>query len=726
MTMIKLKEIFKLSAPFLLSAATVISCVNGPEYERGPLETENNYGVYFPKHTNKSKIQLSPEDQKDITYTVKRTNTSDAITVPVEITESEKGIFYVSELRFDEGEDETELTIAFPKAKTDGTEYSISVDIVDPQYISLYSKKSTSISFSVSIAKWKKLTPEDGQSPAKWRDDILSSMYGGLPHPYGEAEVEVQEREDKKGLYRIKAYTTDMMLAIFGKPVMTEDKFIIVDATDPDKVWIPRQDLGLTLSPDDGAIRIASFVDKQFSIDESQNMYGKLDENGVITFPIGGIYCNLTKALGENEWIPVNSNGMLRIMLPGARLYDYSASLKNLGQEGDEMTFEIKLGRDAAKFVYKVYEGELDKGTANLYAQELAAGNGEGADGESTGNDIAISGLKTNKYTLVGYTCKADGKMQDWNYINFGFVGKGDDKTVRLTIGLEGTNEFAGQGINKDNSVKFYAYGDEITELRYWLYRADRVSEESLPKLFEKNAKKFTEQELKLINEKKFSVLLTGLNGQCDYKLMVKASNGYCEDVFEASYSTEGKFNPVMEDYTFSDFKKVHTYEYLLEKEWNFYATDNLDENPRRKLMPTKIHFKKGGTGELKLFGLSGLVMDKNEKGNSTEVGMTVTFNVQDGNFGLNFVQDALGICEAKPVTIGVMPDEQLGMSYSGESMMIIGKVEEGYMYFAPNPRYAAAPTNLTFANIVVRKGSELAHWFTEIIIADSSVDTGL
>lgn len=50
--------------------------------------------------------------------------------------------------------------------------------------------------------KWNLVTGPKGETKGKWRDDILSSAYG-IPNRYGEGEVEIYERDDNPGYYRI-------------------------------------------------------------------------------------------------------------------------------------------------------------------------------------------------------------------------------------------------------------------------------------------------------------------------------------------------------------------------------------------------------------------------------------------------------------------------------------------------------------------------------------------
>ena len=56
---------------------------------------------------------------------------------------------------------------------------------------------------------------------------------------------------------------------------------------------------------------------------ESASLYGTL-KDGIITFPATGIMVNFTVSGG---WYGANGSGLQRIMLPGAKAYDYTLAL---------------------------------------------------------------------------------------------------------------------------------------------------------------------------------------------------------------------------------------------------------------------------------------------------------------------------------------------------------------------------------------------------------------
>lgn len=71
---------------------------------------------------------------------------------------------------------------------------------------------------------------------------------------------------------------------------------------------------------------IASQTPENFAMDESAGQYGTLN-NGVITFPAQGIVLEPSEGEYAGKFFYANANGLQRIMLPGARVYDYSVAL---------------------------------------------------------------------------------------------------------------------------------------------------------------------------------------------------------------------------------------------------------------------------------------------------------------------------------------------------------------------------------------------------------------
>lgn len=112
-------------------------CADEEEYTPGTPEDENTYGVYFPSQTNPTTVELAPEEKTNVSYRIRRKKTDDEITVPVNVTASENGIFVIDPVVFKAGEKETTVNVNFPAAKV-GVTYECVISIDDPAYIAVY------------------------------------------------------------------------------------------------------------------------------------------------------------------------------------------------------------------------------------------------------------------------------------------------------------------------------------------------------------------------------------------------------------------------------------------------------------------------------------------------------------------------------------------------------------------------------------------------------------
>ena len=581
-------------------------------------------------------LEFEPGTQTEATYTVKRRNTVDPIVVPVVVKSNVEDIFVVEPIAFDAGEDETTFTISFPKAQM-GTTYTCDINIEDPRYASIYGADKVNLSISLVLAKWELVTDEKtGETKGRYRDDILgnfASIDNPNANPNPEIELEIYERSDKKGYYRMKAYTPELMNIFAGGQVNHENRNVwtYVDASDPNKVYYPYQSTGLTLFSDMGEWYIASQTPENFAMDESAGQYGTLN-NGVITFPAQGIVLEPSEGEYAGKFFYANANGLQRIMLPGARVYDYSVALTKSEPADGVVEIGATLSEDTREFRYAIFTGNLSDGEASLKAQEMADGKiaAELIKTITVSGTISVQDLEggTGKYTLVGCiygsdeeanpeggeTASQNLKMQGYASISFGYIAKGDEDKVSviLNIGLEATNEFAGQGITTDNAAKFWAYGEGIESIKHGVFKTKDIQGLDMTAFLKEEGKDFTKEQLDAINGGHYSVMLTGLNGDTEYTFAGLAYNGYASKLFTASIKTTGVYNPGLEsEFLYSDFlpqKEQPSKEYLISTEWNYYAVNVMDEKPmRRKIGTVTIEDDPAESSSADLLTITGL-----------------------------------------------------------------------------------------------------------------------
>ena len=168
----------------------------------------------------------------------------------------------------------------------------------------------------------------NGETKGTWRDDFFTAIMGsnikenGVPN--AEKEVEIYERADMKGYYRIKdIYDEAYMAKIVGgrySNVPSVPTYTIIDARDPEKVWFPVQPTGFEINDvgyeDNGAFVIVSFCQENYPGMASATMYGTL-ENGVLTFPPKAILLTTPSLWEATSYFKANTE-MTRLLFPGA------------------------------------------------------------------------------------------------------------------------------------------------------------------------------------------------------------------------------------------------------------------------------------------------------------------------------------------------------------------------------------------------------------------------
>lgn len=719
-----------------LTTTVLAGCSDDLTYTSGAEDDPDNYGVYFPEQTSPTEVERDPAEEPQVTYKVRRAKYLDAITVPVTVTASKEGIFEIEPITFGPGEQETEFTVTFPKAE-EGEKYTCDIRIEDPRYISLYGPRATGLSFSVIRAGWELVTNADGTATkGKWRDDLIGNLYS-LPsatfNPNPEVEIEIYQRRDIKGYYRMKVYGDAFMDALAGTKINYQgrDVYTIVDARDANKVFIPYQSTGLTLVSSNGELKIGSNVSENFMMDESTGQYGTL-KDGIITFPAQSVLLELEKEAGK--FYSGNRDGMLRILLPGTVVPDYTVKLAK-GEPADGVVeIAATLAEDVEVMKFAVFEGALDSGQASLTAQDMDAA--KTFDGEiKTSGTIRVENKATGKYTLVGCIYDKEGVMRDYASVSFGYVAKDDEKPVILTIGLEATQEFAGQDITPDNSAKFYAFGEGIESVVYGLFRTDRLRGADPDKLLDAQGIQFTAGQLAALNAGHFSTMLTGLIGGSDYTLLLRAGNGYIRKTMQATYQTTGTYNPALDSFTYADFLPAANQPSLNDlttTTWNYYAVNYADgtEHPiRRKIgqvtMETNSQQSSSQLQVLNINGLSGIKFDEGGALLGAYIPGASSLSKYNGALELLASEDLTpGTYDGQKVLLGFIADENSTGIYSG-ACMFMGAVADGYLYCVPSPD--ALEANLTFNLFYTGDftGSTLYSLMGEMMLVDPAKDLG-
>lgn len=711
------------------AAFALTNCADEASYVPGEKENPDNFGVYFPEQTVSTTVEVDPKAETKVTFKVARKRTDEAIIVPFNVDSENKDVFTISPIAFKQGAAETNVTVKFDKAEV-GTTYKCTISIDDPEYVSLYGTSATSLSFSVVRAGWELVKGPNGETKGKWRDDIIVGLYSiqsATFNPNPELDVEIYERSDVKGLYRMKVYGGTNFIRSFtgGNYSYAEDKDVwtTVNASDPDKVYLPLQTAGVTFNSGDGEVSFGSYVPENFSLDESAAQYGTM-KDGVIEFPVQGIMITIATLDG---YAYANMNGLTRILMPGVTVPDYTVSLSKEECKDGVVDVVATLSSDVKKFKYSVREGAIGEGAASLLAQELdQAGTFDGEITETS--TLHLSCKETGKYTLVGCVYDAAGTMQGYASVAFGYVAKGEEKPVILTYGLEATNEFAGEGINPDNSAKFYAYGQDIESLTYGFYKSKYLVGKKLDEVLKDSGKAFTSEELEKVNDKGFSSMIKGLNGDCQYTMVIMANNGYVTSITTKDYHTTGVYNPGMDTYDYEDFLEQQPSKEELIKDWNYYAMDLTveDETLTRYARGTvSIRQSTETKYDFDIEGLAGVKFEKGGVWKGSYIPEIEELSKYKGAFVLIAPKNEdFATYEGTEMFTGFIPIEEIskGAIYFGPGMYF-GEVADGYLYGVP--ARDAIEQKLTFRYLYTGSSTTAVSAMTEMMLVDPAKDKG-
>lgn len=305
-------------------AAFALAACSGDDDELAPGEwnaAENYANVAFEKLQTSE--ELDPADATDAFIKVTRQNTSGAITVPVKIVTNTDDVFTVDPLTFADGEAEANLSFHFPDAEV-GKPYTLEVEISDPKFVSEYTSVST-YSYTVTRVKWNDVSYiiNNGQKIygyAAYTEDLVTTFFAvpNLTFP-----TRLQERDDMPGYFRmVNTYGANYPALEEGQWDPENDYYIYIDATDPDKVYIPEAcNTGMDVNY--GFCYVWSMVglgmkrERQDYIDGNYGTY----ENGVITFPKGALLFGMEK-YNDLGFYDSNNNGAFRLVVdPDKDLY---------------------------------------------------------------------------------------------------------------------------------------------------------------------------------------------------------------------------------------------------------------------------------------------------------------------------------------------------------------------------------------------------------------------
>lgn len=540
-----------------LLSLVLASCAQEEMHAPGELDAEGCYGVYFPTQNGVGDLQIEPDDPTTLTFMVRRSNSRDEIRVPVKI-KSNYPIFTVDEVVFKDGESTAQVVVHFPSAKI-ATTYECTLILEGDEYVSKYSTNPSHLNFSVTRVKWNDVVGPNGEVYGRWRDGIFPEWFA-VTYPNLERNIVLQERDDMPGYYRIfDVYSLDYLGEMFASNmsnICVSQHYTYIDATNPEKVWIPTFQTGAIFSPSYGMTSVGSYVvENSNDFDASiASVYGTLKE-GIIEFPYGSLEMKL-EMMG---WYPTNSAGLHRIILPGYQAKEYTMSVEpGVSDQYGNLSVDVTLGRDITNVKLAVFEGTLTESAAAKKAELIAAGASEDAVGDlisvSRTTKVDYSFDETGVYTVVAAGFDVAGNHKVTEFASFGYLKAGDDANkVILSAGLICSDKYAAEGFTAKNSLEIYISGKNIQRLHAGLYSKEKWDADKEAIKEQITGSQMNKASLDQINSSGLFLKQGYLVPGSEYVLVIKAYNGYREEFFVSSAKTAGEWDPRLAEYDLSD-----------------------------------------------------------------------------------------------------------------------------------------------------------------------------
>lgn len=394
-------------AALAVSLAALTSCSDDNNYQPGA-ESAGCYFEQVPASRKLSSVETT------FTVPVGRTQTADAVTVPVQMTD-ESGLFSgAATVDFAAGQATADYVISYdPEKVVADKNYEITLALAsDFQY------GQTTYTFNAVIpAPWTSL------GKCTYTDNIVSSLYNvGADYTW---QVEIQKNDVVEGLYRIvNPYATYPLVGKSALYTGDGNNSMEINAVDPDRVYFPLFNTGLILDPDYGqmmAVSRAALLLEKYSADEiyQAGHFGTL-KDGAITFPVGDILIVEEAEYGQG-WYTGNKNGTEEILMPGVTNSDYSAEIAyagvNIDPDGNKFAIaNVSLGADVNSAIVAAVN-------TNDPQECMKVMLSEGAENISISNTGKTQQVlcpidENGEYTMMVIT-EAEGEYQELNYVQF-------------------------------------------------------------------------------------------------------------------------------------------------------------------------------------------------------------------------------------------------------------------------------------------------------------------
>ena len=555
-----MKKLSSIIFAFAALTFAAVSCVEETTpYEPGEPEEAGCYGVYFPVQDATGSHTYDPTMPTSVEFTVARTNTSGAITVPVTYTESESGIFQVGTISFADGQSETTLEVNFPNSGI-GVNYELSLTIDDPQYASKYNDSLVSVDFSVLRVEWKYiLDPKTGE-PATF--EFWQDWWGETAWAY----VKYYEVDG------IRTCQTETFLHDYAGDQYDDPGFWGYGS---DYEWTfyiylnsKRSDGGynIRLAPNNTGYYHSSYADWVYALDlfywntsstdhdkfltwaksADESTISYYDNNGGIYFYVRSYYMFSVGGWGQSYYETIGiGSGFTRT--------DYSIEMETDYAQNGQMPVYLTTGVDVASVKVAAFEGEL---TATQTENKIAAvidGSEASvsvptADFDLNEDDAVLEGTAyitlpaSGVYTVVAVSCDAAGAAQESASAVQFYVTADDteDYAVEFAVGTEATPARYSDYDNM-SSFAYFITGKDITDAHVGIVKSSSFEEALLDEVKNDEDYCLGASAVAAINGAGgYYDIISGCSPLTSYTVIVWATNGSADGFSIAEFTTDG------------------------------------------------------------------------------------------------------------------------------------------------------------------------------------------
>ena len=580
-----------------------LSCAPEEVFNPGEPDLEGCYGVYFPTQDASGSHAIAPSAPKTVDFVVKRLVKDDEITVPVEVTASEEGIFTVSELTFADGQTESKITVTFEKAQV-GVDYSLTLSISDPQYVSTYATSPTYISYSVIVEKWVEL------GEGKYMDYYFSQDKAGTIPTV--APVKILQNENNPTQFRIydpfvnyffgpeypykerPAEYFEISILKKGQVFTPYDNATPVEIPLPNLIWYENIVTGYVNSNYDDTICYVhpgyGFKDYMDPATWEYNKVLGYQENGL---PIAVQLAPFVYMWSVGGW-DYAQEPIVTILFPGGVLTDYTISIDSGFSNEGQLPVAFTFGKDVATIKYAAYEGPLSAQDVAKKAAEIAADSeaasiakpAADAEGNVPAAVVNLSFPTTGEYTLVAVGCDETGAAKSSESLLLSYLAADDEVPVLVKGGISSADKYVPLGLSPETAVEFYLYGQDLVDVKVGLFSAADLTDVQACLAAVQASESLPADDLETINTEVYVDVFTGLTPGTEYRMIVWASNGYEQTaILTDPWTTAGDPLPVYASYSMDDIKGEllpATSEGYFGK-YNYYAKDFFGESPLRE-----------------------------------------------------------------------------------------------------------------------------------------------